>query len=255
MAISALSDIVRQAVSAFAAGAAATGVTSFNTRTGAVTLTASDVTTALAGTAVTAATNVAGGAAGSIPYQTASGTTAQLPIGTAGQMLVVNAGATAPQWAPAPVSKPPLTFVKANATTTAETVVARWAIPANSIVANSELLIGVRHQSAGTGTLIYRLRCGAAGTTADTLLTTLTTSAAQVANAQGGAQFVVEFPTATTAIGSGFAVQQAAVLGTTTAAGATATIAPAGVVFVSVTVTCSAAAANVTQACAAAWGD
>ena len=44
------------------------------------------------------ATNIAGGTAGSVPYQTGAGATSQLSIGTAGQILVVNSGATAPVW-------------------------------------------------------------------------------------------------------------------------------------------------------------
>jgi hypothetical protein len=46
----------------------------------------------------TTATNIDGGAAGSLPYNSAAGITALLPIGTAGQLLTVNAGATAPAW-------------------------------------------------------------------------------------------------------------------------------------------------------------
>lgn len=56
---------------------------------------------AAAGSATTSvtATNIAGGAAGGVPYQTGSGSTSILPVGTAGRVLVVNAGATAPEWA------------------------------------------------------------------------------------------------------------------------------------------------------------
>lgn len=39
-----------------------------------------------------------GGATGSLPYQSGVGATTFLPIGTAGQVLQVNAGATAPEW-------------------------------------------------------------------------------------------------------------------------------------------------------------
>jgi hypothetical protein len=45
-------------------------------------------------------------AAGAIPYSTAATTLAALPIGTAGQVLTVNAGATAPSWSAAPTSAP-----------------------------------------------------------------------------------------------------------------------------------------------------
>lgn len=44
------------------------------------------------------ATNLSGGAAGSVPYQSGAGTTTFLSVGTAGQVLQVNAGATAPEW-------------------------------------------------------------------------------------------------------------------------------------------------------------
>lgn len=145
--------------------------------------------------------------------------------------------------------------VLANATTTTETVVARWTIPANFLVAGDSIRARVLHQSAGTGTLIYRLRIGAAGTITDGLVAQLTTSAAQAANAQGTADFVVYFPNTTTATGSGFAIQQAAALGTPTAAGANVTISNAAAVQLSITVTCSAAAANVTRGAHAVVGD
>ena len=131
-----------------------------------------------------------------------------------------------------------------NPTGTTETVVARWAIPANVITANGSFKAAVRLNCAGTGTVAWKLRVGAAGTTADTLISTLTTSAAQVANAQGMAEFIVHFPTTTSAQGGGFAIMQAVVLGVVTGVQPTATIVPTGVVYVSVTATISAAAAN-----------
>ena len=65
-----------------------------------VTLPTSGTLATTGGTVATAttATNVAGGAAGSVPYQTGSATTTMLAVGTAGQAMVVNSGATAPQW-------------------------------------------------------------------------------------------------------------------------------------------------------------
>ena len=50
-------------------------------------------------TSATTATNIAGGAAGSLPYQTGAGATSFLGIGTATQILKVNAGATALEYA------------------------------------------------------------------------------------------------------------------------------------------------------------
>lgn len=50
-------------------------------------------------------TNLAGGSEGSIPYQSDAGTTEMLAKGDAGQVLTMNAGATAPEWA-SPASAP-----------------------------------------------------------------------------------------------------------------------------------------------------
>jgi hypothetical protein len=154
-----------------------------------------------------------------------------------------------------PSPKPSLNLVKSDANTITETVIARWEIPANSITALSSLIARVRFQSGGTATSIWRLRIGATGTISDTLLAQLNTSAAQVVNSQGGSEFTVEFPTATTAIGSGFAVMQNAVLGTTTGVGATATIIPIATVFLSVTMQLSVINASLTKACSAVWGN
>lgn len=151
--------------------------------------------------------------------------------------------------------KPGLTLVLGNATSVNETVVARWAIPANAIEAGDGIDFRVALQSAGTATVIWRLRVGANGTTADTLIAQCTTSAAQAANAQGNYQGHVYFPSTTQAQGSGFAIMQAAVLGTTTAAGVTATIVPTNIVYVNVTVQLSAAQSSVTRAAVASWGD
>ena len=151
-------------------------------------------------------------------------------------------------------SYPVLTVVKANATTTTETIVARVAIPASSIVAGRSINISTGLQSAGTATVIWRLRCGNNGTTTDTLLATLATSVAQVANAQGRSDFTIEFPTTTTAIGSGNAVMQNAILGTTTVATATSTFTTTAIVYIDVTVQLSAAQSTVTRATIANWG-
>jgi len=70
-------------------------------RDGSGNFSASTITATLSGNATTAttATHIAGGAQGSMPYQTASGTTSLLAKGTAGQVLRMNTGATAPEWA------------------------------------------------------------------------------------------------------------------------------------------------------------
>jgi hypothetical protein len=48
--------------------------------------------------AASTATSLAGGTAGAVPYQTGAGVTAFLGIGSANAVLMVNSGATAPQW-------------------------------------------------------------------------------------------------------------------------------------------------------------
>jgi len=58
------------------------GVSSFNTRTGAVTLTSGDVTLALGTNPVAYATNIKGGVAYQIPYQSAADTTTFIPAPT-----------------------------------------------------------------------------------------------------------------------------------------------------------------------------
>jgi len=73
----------------------ATNGLKFNPSTG--KLTAKEFAGTFSGNA-TSATNVSGGAAGSLVYQSGANATALLPIGTAGQVLIVNPGATAPTW-------------------------------------------------------------------------------------------------------------------------------------------------------------
>lgn len=199
-------------------------------------------------------------AAAAAPVQSVSAGTGISVNATTGAITVTNAGVTSVNGQTGAVSVasarprigPP---TLANATTTTETVVAKVIIPANFLTAGDAIRMVVNHQSAGTGTLIYRARIGALGTIADGLLATLTTSAAQVANAQGRADFTIYFPNTTTATGSGFAIQQAAVLGTVTGAGANVTISNTATVHLSITVQCSAAAANVTRGAWATVGD
>lgn len=141
------------------------------------------------------------------------------------------------------VKIPPPTLT--NPTTTAETVVARWTLPANFTTAGLSLLARASLLSAGTGTVIWRLRIGGAGTTADTLVTQLTTSAAQVANARGNVFFNIYTPSTTQMNASGYAIMQAAVLGHITGAVVNATVVPTAPIFISITAQISVAAANV----------
>lgn len=142
-----------------------------------------------------------------------------------------------------------------NATTTTETIIARWAIPANMVAAGDALNCRALFQAGGTATVAFRLRIGAAGTTADAVAATLTTSAAQVANAQITADFTAYFPSTTQARATGFAIAQAAVLGTPTAANTTLTVSTTATLFVSITATLSAANTTTTLGAYASFGD
>jgi hypothetical protein len=132
-----------------------------------------------------------------------------------------------------------------NPTTTAETVVARWTLPAKYLTAGLGMLANASLLSAGTGTVIWRLRIGAAGTVADTLVATLTTSAAQVANARGNVFFNVYAANTTTMSASGYSIMQNSILGHVTGAVVNATVVPTAPIFISITAQISIAAANV----------
>lgn len=129
----------------------------------------------------------------------------------------------------------PPTLTNATATLTTEQLVARWAIPANYISAGMGFNIHLTTQTAAASLLTFRVRVGAAGTTADSLVATFTATAAQAANAYQNVIATLFANSGTTIRGAGFVVAQAAVLGTVTGANAAATINPAATVFVSVT--------------------
>ena len=135
--------------------------------------------------------------------------------------------------------------------TTAETVVASWQQNANTINLNDSWSIDIGYQSGSTGTVAWKIRIGTTGTVSDTLITTITTSAAQVANAYGYLKATVMADTDTTIQGNGTAQHAAAVLGTVTAVIAKATIVRTAPVYISVTCTVSVANAGnkITSAC------
>ena len=132
-----------------------------------------------------------------------------------------------------------------NATTTAETVIARWTVPANFVNAGDAFHLKSAVQAGGTGTLAFRVRVGATGTATDAVAITNTTSAAQVANAQIATDHLLHFTSngaAGSVRGNGFVLAQAAVLGTPTAANAAVTVNTTAQFFVSLTVVQSVAA-------------
>jgi hypothetical protein len=140
--------------------------------------------------------------------------------------------------------------VLANATTTTETVIARWQLPENSIAQNVAYEITVAGQGSGTATLIYRIRVGTAGTTADAVAGTFVTSAAGVANAHSCVNAILYGLTAGatgTCTASGIASLAGAARTMATAAFAAATVNTTARLFVSVTVQQSAAQTHTTR--------
>lgn len=138
----------------------------------------------------------------------------------------------------------------ANATTTTETVIARWQLPENSLAANVAYEINVAGQGSGTATLIYRIRVGTAGTTADAVAGTFATSAAGVANAHSCVKAILYGLTAGptgTCTASGIASLAAAARTMATAAFTAATVNTTARLFVSVTVQQSAAQTHTTR--------
>ncbi len=123
---------------------------------------------------------------------------------------------------------------------TGETLLHRMLIPANQVTnIGSTFRIRLFGISSSTGTLIFRVRVGANGTTADNQAWQSTTSAAQAANTWGGMDVYLTLRSATTLQASGFALATAVVLRQLVGAAATATIAPTANWFIDLDVTCS----------------
>jgi hypothetical protein len=181
----------------------------------------------------------------------AENATTPVPVNGAGSCVYSTVTGRAMVWDGAKwasIKRVPLAApVLANATTITETVIARWALPANYLQAGDSFLANVGFQCAGAGTVILKARAGAAGTIADTLLETLTTSVAQVANAKGVAGFSFYAPSNTVLQATGWAMLQNATLGGLAAAPLTATVVPSAPIFLSITATYSVAAANTTR--------
>lgn len=80
------------------------------------------------------------------------------------------------------VPRPSAATLTNNAVATTESVVARWALPANLLSAGANLVGAIAGQVSGAATLTFRVRIGTTGTVADALAATFVTSAAGVAN-------------------------------------------------------------------------
>lgn len=128
------------------------------------------------------ASNLAGGAAGSIPYQSAPGTTVFRAIGTAGQVLKVNAGATAPEW----VSGAALSKVDdTNVTLTL------GGNPTNALLAAASLTLGWTGQLSlsrgGTNANLTAVNGGVAYSTASAMAFTAAGTSGQWLKSNGAA--------------------------------------------------------------------
>jgi hypothetical protein len=123
---------------------------------------------------------------------------------------------------------------------TGETKLFNLQVPANRAVVGSTYRIRMVGNSSSTGTLIFRVRVGANGTTSDNQVWISTTSAAQVANARAGIlDVLVTVRSATTAIADGVAHAGAVMLPTLIGAPATAAIVISSAWYIDVDCTCS----------------
>lgn len=122
---------------------------------------------------------------------------------------------------------------------TTEKILLQLVIPANNAVVGSTYRAWIIGNSSSTGTLIFKVRCGAGGTITDTITWTAVTSAAQVANARAGFDALITIRSGTTIKVEGIGYAGTVQLPTTIAAPATQTIAISGIWYISLTVICS----------------
>lgn len=141
----------------------------------------------------------------------------------------------------------------ANSAVTAETVLATWDIPANTLGVADLLQVRAFGQVSSTATLSFRVRFGTAGTTADALVATFSTTGAGAANQHWSTNILVATLTSTTMTGSGQVQLNNLVLGPTVAAFAAATMNLAVANKLSLTVTQSAAQTCTTRAASIGW--
>ena len=122
---------------------------------------------------------------------------------------------------------------------TTETKLFNKQISAGSAVVGSTYRVICTGNSSSTGTLIFRVRVGANGTTSDNQVWISTTSAAQVANARAGFDVLVTVRSTTTAIADGVGYAGTVQLPTLRAAPATAAIVISSAWYIDVDCTCS----------------
>lgn len=148
------------------------------------------------------------------------------------------------------LAQPPAAVLTNNLVATTETIVARWALPANYLTTGAFLDMEIAGQVSSTATLAFRIRIGTAGTVADALAATFATSAAGVANAYVSGNINLAVLTATTFTAGGQILLANASLGLVPAVFAAATIAPANALFISLTLVQSIAQTYTSRAAA-----
>lgn len=122
---------------------------------------------------------------------------------------------------------------------TTEKVLLQLQIPAARAVSGSTFRAWLVGNSSSTGTLIFRIKCGAIGTISDTEDWKSVTSAAQAANARAGFEVLITIRSATTIAVDGVGYAGAVQLPTTIAVPATPAIAISGIWYINMTVVCS----------------
>jgi hypothetical protein len=122
---------------------------------------------------------------------------------------------------------------------TTEKVLLQLQIPAARAVVGSIFRAWIVGNSSSTGTLIFRIKCGANGTISDTEDWKSVTSAAQAANARAGFECLITVRSATTIAVDGVGYAGAIQLPTTIAVPATPAIAIANQWYINMTVVCS----------------
>jgi hypothetical protein len=126
-------------------------------------------------------------------------------------------------------------------TAATDTMILQYQVPANSVAVGSSFEFTLFGLSSSTGTLIFKVHAGAAGTVADGVAWTSITSAAQVANQRAGINGVLTVRS----IGSGTCMceaqgyAQAALLPTVVATAATAAITTTAPWWITLSVTAS----------------
>lgn len=122
---------------------------------------------------------------------------------------------------------------------TGETKLFNMQVPSGYAIVGTTFRIYMYGNSSSTGTLIFRVRVGALGTTGDNQVWISTTSAAQVANARAGFDVLVTVRSTIAAIADGVATAGAVTLPTLIGAPATAAIAVSSAWYIDVDCTCS----------------